>query len=47
MYDKHPRAIITDQDSAMKKAIGKWHIMIKARERAYNHLSRFCNKHYA
>ncbi|XP_078150381.1 protein FAR1-RELATED SEQUENCE 5-like [Carex rostrata] len=44
MYDKHPSAIITDQDPAMKKAIElifpttvhrccQWHIMRKARER--------------
>ncbi|KAJ4809530.1 Protein FAR1-RELATED SEQUENCE 5 [Rhynchospora pubera] len=43
MYDKHPLAIITDQDKAMKSAIKivfpntihrccKWHIMRKARE---------------
>jgi len=43
MYGKHPRAIITDQDPAMKKAIElsfpntvhrccQWHIMRKARE---------------
>jgi MULE transposase domain len=43
MYEKHPRAIITDQDPAMKKAIElsfpntmhrccQWHIMRKARE---------------
>ncbi|XP_078177445.1 protein FAR1-RELATED SEQUENCE 5-like, partial [Carex rostrata] len=44
MYDKHPSAIITDQDPAMRKAIElifpttlhrccQWHIMRKARER--------------
>jgi MULE transposase domain len=43
MYGKHPKAIITDQDPAMKKAIEltfpntthrccPWHIMRKARE---------------
>jgi MULE transposase domain len=43
MYGKHPKAIITDQDPAMKKAIEltfpntvhrccQWHIMRKARE---------------
>ncbi|KAJ3708352.1 hypothetical protein LUZ61_012057 [Rhynchospora tenuis] len=48
MYGKHPSAIITDQDRAMKKAIKivfpstvhrccKWHIMRKAKEKLATH----------